>query len=893
MKKIVCCLLFLCSTFNFVYAEESSYFLAEVLNGQYQKIAELETYEEAYQEYDQLKEEYQNLILLEDERVLRMEYGIVEFVVNDTCTLNQEYIRDDGSDGYLNGCYGIDGIYLGSDEDKNVFFMISGDRGSINIDQVILHPLETLETRITSYVVEDNVLYHQIKTQLKTDYYASKIALGDAPSYLKENVQYFSSDGHYFYEDVYVLIDDLLNEEYTNAINQEAYYSYYLYLPHRSLSSYSSEQLNSYFEEARLYDKRMDCFVEENSDSLTDLVNQSQYYKQINNFVAYQNIYGANALMMIALSVNESGYGKSYLAYTRNNLFGHAAYDSDVERYAARYLSVRNSIYSHAKYYISRSYANPSSSVYHGSFFGNKLSGMNVSYASDPYWGEKAAQHCYRLDKALGSYDYNQYALAISDGSSSVRVYRDSNLRTVSYRLNEGEIYSFIILEEYDNCYKIQSEKTSDSDYYYDYENMVAYIPKSSVSTVLNPEKINEKEYINYNFDGDGGYFNDLEEISIKVAKGASFEMIEPVKEGYKFLAFELISEEENKKNYIATYKEVVDYEISGLSETIEKDTYLQFKDAYITVEYGDGSSEKIDLNTDYISFPDTSEVGETTITVNYCGIEKSETITVIESSDIKNQVISNKLNKVSNISDLSELISLRKQVKESEYEATVEQMQDFDQAFYTSLNNNIDFVVDDSYDLDLGIAGLSLVFDIEESDSESKLFNNVYQIKEKQIDKDDLQRLIKAANSQGYEEYKAFGLSYYRNQKQIEAKGDIFIQIKAEDENDYYMVFVLDADNNIRECRSTRGSEYLQFKADCNASYLVAKVDSNNIYDLEDSRFLINSDNKVDIYHSDFFKKMIYILMITFILLLIFIYLKQADTLNKRNNKYRNLLRF
>ena len=45
---------------------------------------------------------------------------------------------------------------------------------------------------------------------------------------------------------------------------------------------------------------------------------------------------------------------------------------------------IDSSIYSHAKYYISRLYAGVHSSIYYGSFFGDKLSGMT----SDPNYSK-------------------------------------------------------------------------------------------------------------------------------------------------------------------------------------------------------------------------------------------------------------------------------------------------------------------------------------------------------------------------------------------------------------------------------------------------------------------------------------------------------------------------
>ncbi|NOM71505.1 mannosyl-glycoprotein endo-beta-N-acetylglucosamidase, partial [Klebsiella pneumoniae] len=38
-------------------------------------------------------------------------------------------------------------------------------------------------------------------------------------------------------------------------------------------------------------------------------------------------------------------------------------------------------------------------------FLGNKASGMNVEYASDPYWGEKIASVMMKINEKLGGKD--------------------------------------------------------------------------------------------------------------------------------------------------------------------------------------------------------------------------------------------------------------------------------------------------------------------------------------------------------------------------------------------------------------------------------------------------------------------------------------------------------
>ena len=42
--------------------------------------------------------------------------------------------------------------------------------------------------------------------------------------------------------------------------------------------------------------------------------------------------YGVNALLILGVAINESGWGTSNISQTKNNLFGIKAYDSDVNQ---------------------------------------------------------------------------------------------------------------------------------------------------------------------------------------------------------------------------------------------------------------------------------------------------------------------------------------------------------------------------------------------------------------------------------------------------------------------------------------------------------------------------------------------------------------------------------
>ena len=108
-------------------------------------------------------------------------------------------------------------------------------------------------------------------------------------------------------------------------------------------------------------------------------------------FVNYQNTYGVNALLAIGVGANESAWGRSSIAQSKNNLFGLNAVDASPGISADSYTSVDHCIKTFTETYMSKRYLNPNNGVYCGGYLGNKASGMNVKYASDPYWGEKNA----------------------------------------------------------------------------------------------------------------------------------------------------------------------------------------------------------------------------------------------------------------------------------------------------------------------------------------------------------------------------------------------------------------------------------------------------------------------------------------------------------------------
>ena len=96
-----------------------------------------------------------------------------------------------------------DTVFLG-------FFMLSGVRGWVSLEDITILPLQNLPSKLSTYTVNGGSLYHQIKTEMDDDYYSSLISLGTAPAGLSEGAVYYSYDGHYFYAEdaLAAMLDD-------------------------------------------------------------------------------------------------------------------------------------------------------------------------------------------------------------------------------------------------------------------------------------------------------------------------------------------------------------------------------------------------------------------------------------------------------------------------------------------------------------------------------------------------------------------------------------------------------------------------------------------------------------------------------------------------------------
>ena len=314
------------------------------------------------------------------------------------------------------------------------------------------------------YKVADSGLYHYYAKDIENSGYSQASRLIDIkPDYL-ENMNYRSYDGIYFYKDFIDMIDDYRSGKNEKAVNKDnPYYNYYQYLPHRSKTNYDIDDFDSYLRNVLGF--KGSLFGKFLTNNYSVMYGTSEYY------LFAEKMYGANALSIFSLGRHESANGKSAIAYNKNNIFGHNAVDGAAYSSATGYLDVRSSIYTHGYGYVNNLYARVGSSTYNGSHFGNKNTGMNVMYASDVYWGEKAASLYFEFDKANGLLDRNYYQLIVSTHSDVYARIAPNTKANAAYMIKKSNI-PFIVLEEVkgetvggsDIWYKVQSDSNITSD---------------------------------------------------------------------------------------------------------------------------------------------------------------------------------------------------------------------------------------------------------------------------------------------------------------------------------------------------------------------------------------------------------------------------------------------
>ena len=227
---------------------------------------------------------------------------------------------------------------------------ISGLSGYMNKSDLVA--VSSDSDFIPHYATDGNYLYHELSpyASIRVAPHSSSMAIGK---------KYYSADG--------------INFENFTVENP------FLFRDLRKPSNYTAEELDKVYSLMNIKGSR--------------LAGKGAIFKEA------EERYQINALYLIAQSALESSWGRSQIAKDKNNFFGIGAYDTTPYDSAKSFDDVDKGILAAAKW-IRENYIDNGRT-----YLGNKSSGMNVLYASDPYWGEKIASIMMRINSQLGEKD--------------------------------------------------------------------------------------------------------------------------------------------------------------------------------------------------------------------------------------------------------------------------------------------------------------------------------------------------------------------------------------------------------------------------------------------------------------------------------------------------------
>jgi len=466
---------------------------------------------DCYENYDQAKQAMNNdqredLVLIENGMIINAKYAVIDYDVSYTnIPLGYINVYDGATSGnsisYIRSTQPDDAAVLDYDyNSKRIKIKVAGLVGWINKTDngAILYDVIPVVWAPTAqyYKVENNELRHYTPGNVFGTKGEYSFTIDTKPDMLNSDTKYYSYDGHYFYTNIKTMINDYKNNTYQNSVNaSNPYYNYYQYISFRTKTIYNANNINQYINRGT-------------GNSTT-----SKLYNTGQAFINAQNKYGANAILMLAIGINESGWGNSTISQDKNNLFGLGAVDNNPYLQSGTFETPADCIDAFAYSWLSYGFLQPGDWRFRGANLGNKAEGLNLKYASDPFWAEKATHYYYELDKLFDFQErkQNQYTIAVLKDNNTVYAKKTPNGADIDNETasNTSRYYKYqtkdsavvVLAEEKDGnnnvWYKIQSDPTltpnlsytnadSKSSPRYEYNwNSFVYVPSSAFNKVV------------------------------------------------------------------------------------------------------------------------------------------------------------------------------------------------------------------------------------------------------------------------------------------------------------------------------------------------------------------------------------------------------------------------
>lgn len=343
-------------------------------------------------------------VITKNNNIVYLKPGTGFVVAKSYTVLNSETIND-----RISVATDTEMQFIHSEGDK-IKVDLAGQVGYVDANTVTLTPFSLSKGR--NYYENVNGEIRHVLIDHNTGKTKASYTFGKAPSEMKAGVKYYSWNGIDFYSG---------NQVFT-------YFNYYQFLPVHSKTQYTAEELDKYIVYA-LKERAKQNSKYAGAAEKSKLIGLGQPLKEI------EEEYGVNAMMILSLAFHESDFGMSEYAQKYNNLFGLYVYDTNPLK--VQFDSPEASIRELMNNFWWKNYIPANAPFGNGTVFGTKRIGFNVKYASDPFWGAKAAGHYYRADKYLGFKDAkNPYTVGLTTTTGL-------NIRTEPNTNADNKIYTY------------------------------------------------------------------------------------------------------------------------------------------------------------------------------------------------------------------------------------------------------------------------------------------------------------------------------------------------------------------------------------------------------------------------------------------------------------------
>jgi hypothetical protein len=557
---------------------------------------------------------------------LSVHSGTLNFYTTKESSDAYTYMNNESTYGGGDGAF-IEAAYSNLRQIFMAKVKIANFTGWIAVDNYEIVPITWVKSS-SSYTVTEESIRHNYVTRVQDPYGGNAgSTIGPKPDMLSTGT-YYSYDGHFFYKDRKTMLKDYKNNTHNNAVNKnDEYYNYYMYLSNHTRTNYSSQNIDEYIRNNMGYYR--DVFGNSASSGASRLYGKGQFFYYV------QEKYGANAVLALSLSRNETGNGRSNLAINNNNGFGLNAVDSNPNNGKSWYPSFTYSIAKYGSHWITHKYADVKEWQYFGPQFGNKGIGMNVKYASDPYWSEKMAANYYSLDKSKGLQDYNYYQLGVLKQGAVIARSDASNSAKEVYKYPEAEDAVVIVGEKEGETvngdatwYEVVSDLNLDSNYNEKGEgeaynwDMTVYVPAAYIKKInkgkngyVSPNSVTKYQDSEYEYD----LYVEEADVKPKVAKS--------VKETSFYYDSALTTKKDQKlvnNRYVMVYSAAYDKNGVAVSYLVTSDYWYDQKEwvpadsiTFVTSDYGKFSVTASGNQYTWVN-SNTEDIEETKISGHY-----------------------------------------------------------------------------------------------------------------------------------------------------------------------------------------------------------------------------------------------------------------------------------